>query len=277
MRAVLDRDWLLGVARAEREALGRTVQYTDPSRWEGESPNDGWRVKDVLAHLAASEVVAGAAVADEPAAELDEYRKGLEDGPVTIDGWNDWTVARRRDEPALGLAREWGRAADVFLTRLSRVSPQEWDERMVRWIVGEMRMGYLVQYRIAAWWGHGEDIREGGGLAPRLEHPPIYCLNDLAIRLIPYGLGLRGERHPDRTIRVELEGVGEGEWTASLSPGESPPAGRPDAYISGRGHAFASVAAGRADPDVCLYEGILLVGGDVALGEAVLRALRAFP
>jgi uncharacterized protein (TIGR03083 family) len=276
--AMLDRQWLLGEARAEREALGRTVQYTDPARWEADSPNEGWRLKDVVAHLAASEMVAAAIIADEPPTELDEYRKSLEGSPVTIDGWNDWSVARRRDEAALTLAVEWGRAADLFLVRASKVSSEDWEEKTVQWTAGEMRIGYLVQYRLAEWWAHGEDVREGSGLAPRLEHPPIYCVNDLAVRLIPYGLGLQGESFPGRTVRIELEGVGEGEWLASLGAGEAPVEGRrPDAYIAGRGHAFASVAAGRADPDVCLYEGILQVGGDIELCDAVLKSLRSYP
>jgi uncharacterized protein (TIGR03083 family) len=275
---MLDHDWLQATARAEREALGRTVQYTDPTRWDAPSPNEGWRVRDVLAHLAASDVVAAAVIADEQPAELDEYRKGLDGGPVTVDGWNDWTVARRPDEAALVLAREWGRAADLFLSRVSQISPEDWEEKVVPWVVGDMRIPYLVQYRIAEWWGHGEDVREGGGLAPRMEHPPIYAVNDFAVRLLPYALGLQGKSHPGRTVQVELEGVGEGLWVGPLAPREEPaPGRRPDAYITGRGHAFASVAAGRADPDMCLYEGVLQVGGDVALAEDVLRALRSFP
>jgi hypothetical protein len=49
----IDRDRMLAIARHERDALGRTVQYTPPDRWEAESPCEVWRVKDVLAHLAA--------------------------------------------------------------------------------------------------------------------------------------------------------------------------------------------------------------------------------
>jgi uncharacterized protein (TIGR03083 family) len=278
IRAMLDREWLLGEARAEREALGRTVQYTDPARWEAESPNEGWRLRDVIAHLGASEIAAAALIGDEPPTEVEEYRGSLDGSPLTVDGWNDWSVARRRDEHPLALALEWGRAADLFLVRASKVTPDEWDRKTVQWTVGEMRVGYLVQYRVAEWWGHGEDVREGGGLAPRLEHPPIYCVNDLAVRLIPYGIGRRGQSFPGKTVGIELEGVGEGEWLAALAAGETPLEGRkPDAYIAGRGHAFASVATGRADPDVCLYEGILQVGGDVELCDAVLKALRSYP
>jgi uncharacterized protein (TIGR03083 family) len=275
---MLDRDWLLGVARHEREALGRTVQYMDSGYWEAPSPCEGWRVKDVVAHLAASEIAAAAVIGDETPAEVEEYRKTLEGGRFTTDGWNDWSVARRRDDPVLHLALEWGRAADLSLSRASKITDQEWGERTVEWTVGEMRAGYLVQYRVAEWWAHGEDIREGGGLAPRFEHYPIYCVNDLAVRLLPYALGLEGGTFPERSVRVELEGVGEGRWHQGLAAGYTPPDDkRPDAIIGGRGDAFAAVAAGRADPDVCLYEGILVVGGDVDLCDAVLRTLRSYP
>jgi uncharacterized protein (TIGR03083 family) len=275
---MLDRDWLLGVARHEREALGRTVQYTDPSYWEAPSPIERWRLKDVIAHLAASEIAAAAVIGDESPAEVEEYRKTAEGERFFTDAWNDWSVARRRDEPALALAMEWGRAADLLLARASKISEEDWPDRTVNWTAGEMKAGYLLQYRVAEWWGHGEDIREGGGLAPRLEHYPIYCVNDLAVRLIPYSLGLESLSFPDRSLRVELEGVGEGVWHQGLAAGYTPPDDkRPDAFITGRGYAFASVAAGRADPDVTLYEGILQTGGDVELCDAVLRSLRSFP
>jgi uncharacterized protein (TIGR03083 family) len=275
---MLDRDWLLGVARHERDALGRTVQYTDPTYWEADSPVEGWRLKDVVAHLAASEVAAAALLGGESPAEVEEYRKTLDGGRFNTDGWNDWSVARRRDEPTLALAMDWGRAADLLLARASKIPREDWPEKTVTWTVGEMNLGYLVQYRVAEWWGHGEDVREGGGLAPRLEHFPIFCVNDLAVRLIPYSLGLKGETYPERSVKVQLEGVGDGEWHQGLAAGYTPPDGkRPDAFIIGRGYAFASVAAGRADPDVCLYEGILQTGGDVELCDAVLRSLRSYP
>jgi predicted lipid carrier protein YhbT len=79
-------------------------------------------------------------------------------------------------------------------------------------------------------------------------------------------------------VKVSLQGVGGGAWVASTEAGaQAPEDAPPDALITGRGYAFASVAGGRADADVCLYEGLLNVGGDVELGEAVLRTLRSFP
>jgi uncharacterized protein (TIGR03083 family) len=273
----LDRAWLLAVARAEREALGRTVQYTAPDAWEADSPCEGWRNKDVLAHLAASEVAAAAIVADEEATEVEEYRKTLEGRPFRGPEWNDWTVERRRDVPTLQLAVEWGRAADLLLSRAGKATDEEWQDRMVAWTAGEIRLGYLIQARVAEWWAHGEDIREGGLLPPRREHPPIYVLNDLAIRMIPYALSIEGHSFPGRSVRIELEGVGAGTWHQGLEAEKVPPEDkRPDAYIEGRGYEFASLAAKRADPDVTLYEGVIQIGGNLEVAEAILRSLRSF-
>jgi uncharacterized protein (TIGR03083 family) len=273
----LERTWLLATARAEREALGRTVQYTAPEAWDAESPCEGWRNKDVLAHLAASEVAAASIIGDEEATEVEEYRKTLDGRPFRGIEWNDWTVERRRDVPTLQLAMELGRASDLFLSRAAKADDDEWRNRMVAWTAGDIRLGYLVQARVAEWWAHGEDVREGGLLPARREHNPIYALNDLAIRMIPYGLSLEGRSFPGRSVRIDLEGVGEGSWHQGLEAGKAPPEEkRPDAYIEGRGYEFASVAAKRADPDVALYEGVILIGGDLEVAEAVVRSLRSF-
>jgi uncharacterized protein (TIGR03083 family) len=274
----LDREELLAVARHERDALGRTVQYTPPERWLEASPCEGWRVKDVLAHLAASEVAAAALLGGEDATELDEYRKSLDGEPVTPDGWNAWSVRRRADDAPVALGLEWGRAADLLLARAAAATEEDWRDLEIAWVAGEIRLRYLVQARVAEWWVHGEDIREGAALPPRLEHGPVSLVNDLAIRLIPYSLSLADLSFPGRVVKVSLQGVGGGAWVASTEAGaQAPEDAPPDALITGRGYAFASVAGGRADADVCLYEGLLNVGGDVELGEAVLRTLRSFP
>ena len=274
----LDRTWLLAAARAEREALGRTIQYTPPEAWDRDSVDPGWRNRDIVAHLAASEVAAAAALAGEVPAELEEYRKSLDGAPFTLEGFNEWTVRRRAEEPFRSLVREWGRAADLFLARASRVPPEEWATRRVGWIAGEIRVGYLVQARVTEWWLHGEDLLAGGGNPPRLEHPPIHCVNDLAVRMIPYALGLAGHSFPGRSVRVELEAVGGGSWDRGLAAGQVPEPGREaDALITGRAHAFALVAGRRVPAEHYLAEGVLQTAGDDALAETVLHHLRVFP
>ena len=271
----LDRSWLLGVARAEREALGRTIQYTDPAAWDAPSSSPGWRNRDIVAHLASTEVAAAAVMAGETPAEWEEYAK--EGHPLTVQGFNDFSVPRRANEPFRSVVREWGRAADVFLARASQVTPEEWTTRRVSWLAGDIGVSYLIQSRVMEWWFHGEDILAGGGNPPRLEHPPIFCVNDLAVRMIPYSLSLAGLSYPGRSVMVKLAAVGGGTWHWGLAPRETPPAGKePDALIEGRGYEFALVAGRRAPPDLFLGEGSLQTGGDDALAEEILANLRAF-
>jgi uncharacterized protein (TIGR03083 family) len=273
----LDRAWLLGTARAEREALGRTIQYTPPQCWDVESPSPGWRNRDIVAHLAATDEAAAAALAGEVPAEIESFVRSLDGRPFSLDEFNASSVGKRAEAPFREVVREWGRAADRFLSGAAAMGSEDWTSRKVQWTAGEIGVSYLIQSRVMEWWLHGEDLREGGGNPPRLEHPPIYCVNDLAVRTIPYALALAGLSFPGRSVRVELEAVGGGTWHWGLAPRESPPPGkRPDALIAGRAHAFALVAGRRVPAEYYLSDGLLLTGGDDGLAETILRHLRAF-
>jgi uncharacterized protein (TIGR03083 family) len=272
-----EQNWLVGVARAEREALGRTIQYTEPAQWDLPSVSAGWRNRDIVAHLAASDVLAAAAMGSESPAELEEFVKSREGQPVTLEEFNESSVQRRAGEPFRAVVREWGHAADLFLARVAKVPPEEWTARKVPWATGDIAVAYLVQSRVMEWWLHGEDIRQGVDLPPRLEHNPILCTNDLAIRTLPYALGLAGLSFPGRSAKIDLEAVGGGTWHRGLAAGDvPPPTKRPDALISGRAHAFAQVAGRRVPADDFLADGVLQIDGDEDLAMTVLHHVRAF-
>jgi uncharacterized protein (TIGR03083 family) len=259
-------------------ALGRTIQYTPPEAWEQESPSAGWRNRDIVAHLAGTDVAAASVLVGEPAGEIDEFAKSRGgEASLPVDDLNAFMVQRRAEEPFRSVATEWGKAADLFLKRAAGLSEEDWENRRVPWIGGELRTPYLVQSRVMEWWLHGEDLRAGGGNPLRLEHPPIYCVNDLAVRTIPYGLALAGLSFPGRSVRVHLEFVGGGTWHWGLAPKEMPrPDKEPDAVIAGPAVAFALVAGRRVPAEYYLAQGVLVTGGDDALAETVLVHLRAF-
>jgi uncharacterized protein (TIGR03083 family) len=274
----LERTWLLGTAKAERDAFGRTIQYTPAEAWDQESSSAGWRNRDIVAHLAGTDVAAAALLGGEEPSEIEEFLKSREgDLSLPVDEINAFMVEKRREAPFRAVAMEWGRSADLLLRRAAEVPADDWEGRRVPWIGGEFRLPYLIQSRVMEWWLHGEDVLAGGDNPPRFEHPPIYCVNDLGVRLIPYGLGLAGLAFPGSSIRITLEGVGEGTWHWGLAPRETPPADKePDAVITGRGYAFALVAGRRIPAEYYLAEGTLVTGGDDELAETVLMHLRAF-
>jgi len=273
-----EHEELLGIARHEREALGRTIQYTPPESWLADSSTPGLRVRDVVGHVAAAEVAAAAVLVGEEPAELKEFLKSdVARTDPSVAGFNRFAVMRRADLPLFDVIREWGAAADLFLIRASMISEEDWGSRRVPWFAGEIPVRYLVQSRVAEWWSHGEVIRSGAGLLPRKEHWPIYALNDLAIRALPWALGLAGRSYRGRSALFELEGPGSGRWHYGLGPREVPAEGRlADATVGGRGYEFAMVATRQVPADVYIENGALTIGGDEDLALQVLRALRVF-
>jgi uncharacterized protein (TIGR03083 family) len=274
----LDRDQLLGVAHAERQRLGRMIQFADPGTWDQSSACDGWWNIDVMAHLAAGDTIAAQLVAGEPAVELEEFRAQLGDTAFDIDAFNSWAVNRRSGLAVREVLTTWGVAADSFLGHAANLSADEWTGGRFDYVAGPIAARYLVQTRLIEWWLHGEDMRATNGLGPQYQHWPIHLTIDLAVRMLPWSLGRAGRDLSGLSVRVEAEGAGEGSWHWGLGSGEVPGAGaKPDATISGRGPQLALVAGQRLKPDDVLFSGNVVLGGDKELSELILRHLRAFP
>jgi uncharacterized protein (TIGR03083 family) len=272
----VDRTTMVGIAQAERSRLGRTIQYATPDVWPADSVCPGWRNRDIVAHLAAQDTAAAQLLAGEAATEFDAFREA-NGGDLWVAGFNEWAVKVREDILDRQLLGDWGRAADAFLTLASKLDDDEWRARRVDWVAGEIGVRYLVQSRVIEWWLHGEDIRQGSALEENPQHWPVFLTNDLAIRMIPYSWAQAGLRWPGKSIRVELEGVGEGTWHWGLAARDMPAEDhKPDAFIEGRGLAFALVAGRRVTAGSYLDDGNLVVGGDEEIALAVLEHLHAF-
>jgi hypothetical protein len=171
----------------------------------------------------------------------------------------------------------WGKAADAFLGYVGLLSEEDWEKKRFHWLAGEIAARYLVQSRMVEWWIHGEDMRATNGLGPEYQHWPISMTIDLGVRMLPWALGQAGLDLTGYSVRIDVEGAGEGSWHWGLGAGEVPPADKePDATIVGRAPQLALVAARRLSAVDVLASGNLVVGLDVELGVAVLRHIRAF-
>jgi uncharacterized protein (TIGR03083 family) len=274
----LDREQLLGVAHAERQRLGRTIQYAGPESWEQPSAADGWWNRDVMAHLAAGDTIAAQLVADEPTVELDEFRADLGQAPFDLDVFNAWTVNRRSGQETREVLTTWGQAAGSFLGHCATLSDRDWAERRFDYVEGPIAARYLVQTRVVEWWLHGEDMRATNGLGPQWQHWPIYLTIDMAVRMLPWSLGRSGYDLSGLSVEVQVDGAGQGDWHWGLGSGEMP-AGekKPDAQLVGRAPQLALVAGQRLKVDDALLSGNVVLGGERDLSELILRHLRAFP
>ena len=274
----LDREQLLGVAYAERQRLGRMIQYAEPATWDQPSAADGWWNRDVMAHLAAGDTLAAQLVAGEPATELEEFNRDHEGSSFDIDAFNAWTVNRRSGTETREILTTWGQAAESFLSHAAGLSEEDWAERRFDYVAGPIAARYLVQTRVVEWFLHGEDMRATNGLGPQYQHQPVNLTIDLAVRMLPWSLGRAGHDLSGLSVKVDVEGAGEGSWHWGLGSGEVP-AGRkkPDATIRGRAPQLALVAGQRLKPDDALLSGAVVLGGDRELADVVLRNLRAYP
>jgi uncharacterized protein (TIGR03083 family) len=274
----LDREQLLGVAHAERQRLGRMIQYAEPATWDQPSAADGWWNRDVMAHLAAGDTLAAQLVAGEPATELEEFNRDHEGSSFDIDAFNAWTVNRRSGAETREILTTWGLAAESFLSHAAGLSDEDWAERRFDYVAGPIAARYLVQTRVVEWFLHGEDMRATNGLGPQYQHQPVNLTIDLAVRMLPWSLGRAGHDLSGLSVKVDVEGAGEGSWHWGLGSGEVP-AGRkkPDATIQGRAPQLALVAGQRLKPDDALLSGAVVLGGDREIADLVLRNLRAYP
>lgn len=278
----IGREALLGMAHAERQRLGRMVQFAEPETWELPSAAAGWWNRDVMAHLGAGDTAAAQLVAGEPSEELDAYREQLGDESFTVDGWNAWTVARRAGIETRELLDVWGRAAESLLEYAARLDDEEWRDARYPWVAGDIAPKYLVQSRVIEWFLHGEDMRATNGVAQGWQigwqHWPVYLTIDLAVRMLPWALGQIGVDLRGRSVQVDVSGAGEGSWHWGLGVGEVPdPDRKPDALILGRAPQFALVAGKRLSPDDVLAAGTVVLGGDVDVADLILRTIRAYP
>ncbi|MER6126208.1 zf-HC2 domain-containing protein [Streptomyces sp. NPDC001795] len=135
-------------------------------------------------------------------------------------------------------------------------------------------------------WVHAEDI--AGAVDYPYDPPAPRHLNmmfDLAVRMLPLTLAARrraglakpsrGARHlvpagePGRTLRLEIEGSGGGEWLVPLdSPGAVASAEREVAHVALDGVEFCRLAAGHIPPEEA-------VAGQVGDREAIRDVLFA--
>jgi uncharacterized protein (TIGR03083 family) len=274
----LSREELIGIAHAERQRLGRTIQYASADSWEQPSACPGWWNRDVVAHLAGHDTAAAHLFRGDPAEELDAYRATLaSDDAFTVDGLNAFLVNNRSGLPYRDVLTMWGQAAMAALDYAADLSDDAWRDERVSWLLGSIAARYLVQSRVVEWWVHGEDIRATAGLGPQIQHWPIFLTVDLGVRMLPWTLGEAGIDLQGASVQIDLEGAGEGSWHWGLGAGAAPPPDKkPDAFIQGRAPQFALLTAHRLSVDDVIDSGNIVLGGDAGIAESVVRHIRAF-
>jgi uncharacterized protein (TIGR03084 family) len=219
-------DEIFADLRAEVDRLESILGGLDAAAWAAPSGAAGWRVVDVLLHLAQTEEAVLASLTTSAGGDRWERDPGSLD--AVMDSW----VQAERAAPEVVFPR-WQAAHRAALDALRRADPG----RTFRWAAAPLKARSLATTRLAEHWAHGLDITGPLGIpfpdTDRLRHVAW-----LGSRSLPYAFALAGE--PAAAVRCELTGPDGTTWRYG-----PPGAG---SAITGSAGAFCRVGARRLDP-----------------------------
>jgi uncharacterized protein (TIGR03084 family) len=228
-----EADDVLSALALQHRDLEAILTGLDEEKWKRPTRCPGWDVGDVVLHLAQTDQMAIASLADRMP-EFVAWSVGGE-APATVDDGAAVMVARERGQPAGVLFERWRASFD----RLEQMLQQVDGHRRVHWVAGQLSVRTLATTRLAEAWIHTGDVAGAVGvdLKPdgRLRH-----LVRLAWRTLPYAYAREGTTLHG-PVAFELTGPSGEDW--SFVPDE-----RPATVVRGEGAQLCLVAARRAQP-----------------------------
>jgi uncharacterized protein (TIGR03084 family) len=222
----------------------------------------GWTVADVVLHLAQTNELAIASLADRlPAAAggagwitTREDSAGERD---PVDAAADSSVAAQRDQPWLRIRDRWLESAVMMQDAFRAADPHA----RVTWVAGQLAARTLATTRLAEAWIHTGDVAVGLGMAV----PPsdrLWHVARLAWRTLPYAFERAG-RPPPGPVAFDLVGPSGARWGFGTAEGAA-------TTIRGTGLDLCLVASRRVTP---AETGLTGEGPDAA---AVLEVVRTW-
>jgi uncharacterized protein (TIGR03084 family) len=241
-------DEIFADLQAELDRLEAILAGLDAAGWEAPSAAAGWRVVDVVLHLAQTEEGVSATITT--SGDADRWPRE----PGTLDAVMDSFVQAERAAPEVVFPR-WQAAHRAALDALRGADPG----RTFVWAAAPLKARSLATTRLAEHWAHGLDITGPLGIpfpdTDRLRHVAW-----LGHRSLPYAFALAGEQPAE--VRAELTGPNGTVWRFGSPTAES--------AITGPAGAFCRVGAHRLAP---ADSGLVTTGPHA---PAALRLLRNY-
>jgi uncharacterized protein (TIGR03084 family) len=234
---------------AEYDRLDGIFAGLSAADWASPSAAAGWRVVDVLLHLAQAEEVVVATVTGSPVRP--SVAVGAQ-GSVSVDEAMDLWVAAERAGYEVVYPR-WQEARHRSVEVLRAADP----DKASPWASAPLRPATLATTRLAEHWAHALDIT-GPLSIPYPDTVRLRHIARLACRTLPYAFAIAGEQ--PGPVRAELTGPDGTTW--QFGPADAP------SVISGPAGAFCRVGARRLAPE---ESGLTTTGPHGAVALQVLR------
>ena len=241
------------------QEIAQTASLVDglsEREWNTFTRCDGWRISDVVLHLAQSDEMAVASLNGSfPVGTAD--RTGGWGGATSVDESVALMVERERGAPSAQLLERWTSGAAELIAVLNAMDLSA----RVLWVAGHLSARTLATTRLAETWIHTGDVADALGVE-LIATDRLKPIARLAWRTLPYAFGAAGQTL-NGPVAFRLVSPSGDLWT--FLPDE--PA---VTTIEGPATELCTVAARRTDPETTSLRG---EGPDA---EAVLALVRTY-
>ena len=227
-------DSVIEALDAEQRGLAALVDVLDRDGLSRPSACSGWTITDVLLHLAQTNELAVASVAQRFA---DAVGSAPPVGEVSsVDEWADAVVDAERGTDPVVVRDRWAASAATQVQVFAACDP----DARVQWVAGDMAARTLATTRLSETWIHAGDVAEGLGTTVE-STDRLWHIARLVQRTVPYSY-LRAGREPHGSVGFRL-------WSPSGEPWTFGPADAAT-VVSGPAAELCAVAGQRLDATV---------------------------
>lgn len=228
------------VTRALREQhaeLDGLLTGLDGTAWDTPVPDcPGWRVSDVVLHLAQTDELVGAS-AERGFAEAARRMVG-DGGPLgaTVDVQVGLLVDLQRGAPGPAVHARWRAASAALRDLLDGIDPRQ----PMPWVVNDLPARTMATTRLSECWIHTHDVAVAIGVElPATDR--LWHIARLAWRTIPYAFARDGVAPPAGPVSLRLTAPDGTAWDFGADESAA-------TTVSGPALDWCLVAARRLDP-----------------------------
>lgn len=250
-------------------SLVDTCRPLTTEEWELPTDLPGWTVKDNVSHIIGTE----RSLRGDEAPTVDVSGAAHVRNP--LGAANEVWVEARRAHPGPEVLAELEEVAAARIAELGALPAERFDE--VGWTpAGEAPFREFMAIRVFDTWMHEQDIRRAVGTPGNLAGPLAEHALDRCALALGYVVGKKAGAPDGSSVVVEVTGPAARVLSVVVDGrarlvDEAPD--EPTTRITTDTETFCCLGGGRWQPDRALAEGSVTIGGDVELGEAVVRSL----
>lgn len=191
----LDYTGLLDDLDVESQRLLAVLRTVPSTRWDIDTPAEGWTLRDQVSHLAFFDDAARTAI--------EEPTRFREESAALIAGGMDFPDRIARELRTLGIDEllEWFTDARGKLQNTLR---QNDPKSRIPWYGPDMSVASSATARLMETWAHGRDIYDALGVRHETS-PGLRSIAHLGVSTFAFAHRLNGRPAPDHPVRVELQ------------------------------------------------------------------------